>query len=183
MTKIKHRLLSVWYCRNKRIAALVVLTALVVFAMPVFLISAPENVSGLTVKKATYNSVELSWKKADNAREYQIYRSTDKKEYEKIAETDKTTYRDKNLKTGEKYYYKVEAKNLIKSSDVGAKISAKTNLEVPKVKTDTKKGEAKLTISSVPGAKSYDIYRNGEKIATEKTPEGKDVGVYPDALR
>ena len=165
MTRIKHRLLSVWYCRNKRIAALVVLTAMAVFAMPVFLISAPENVSGLTVKKATYNSVELSWKKADNAREYQIYRSTDKKEYEKIAETDKTTYRDKNLKTGEKYYY----------NDAGAKISAKTNLEVPKVKTDTKKGEAKLTISSVPGAKSYDIYRNGEKIATEKTPEGKDV--------
>ena len=182
MTKIKHRLLSVWYCRNKRIAALVVLTALVVFAMPVFLISAPENVSGLTVKKATYNSVELSWKKAGNAREYQIYRSTDKKEYEKIAETDKTAYRDKNLKTGEKYYYKVKAKNILKVSDAGAKVAAKTDLEVPKVKTDTKKGEAKLTISSVPGAKAYDIYRNGEKIASEKTPEGKDVSFVDENI-
>ena len=182
MTKIKHRLLSVWYCRNKRIAALVVLTALVVFAIPVFLISAPENVSGLTVKKATYNTVELSWNESDNATEYQIYRSTNKKDFEKIAETDKTTYRDKNLKTGEKYYYKVEAKNLVKSSDVGAKVAAKTNLEVPKVKTDTKKGEAKLTISSVPGAKSYDIYRNGEKIATEKTPEGEDVSFVDENI-
>ena len=80
MIKIKHRLLSVWYCRNKRIAALVVLTAMAVFAMPVFLISAPENVSGLTVKKSTYNTVELSWQKADKARENQSYRAKDRKE-------------------------------------------------------------------------------------------------------
>ena len=182
MTTIKHRLLSMWYCKSKRLAAIVVLTTMVVFAMPVFLISAPENVSGLTVKKATYDTVELSWNASDNATEYQIYRSTNKKDFEKIAETDKTTYRDKNLKTGEKYYYKVEAKNLVKSSGVGAKISAKTDLEVPKVKTDTKKGKPKLTISSVPGAKSYDIYRNGEKIATEKTPEGKDLSFVDENI-
>lgn len=182
MTTIKHRILSIWYCKSKRIAALVVLTAFAVFAMPLFMITAPENVSGLTVKKATYNSIELTWKKAGNARMYQVYRSTDKKEYEKIAETEDTAYRDKNLKTGEKYYYKVEAKNLLKSSDIGAKVAAKTNLETPKVKTDTKKGEAKLTISSVPGAKSYDIYRDGKKIATEKTPEGKDVSFVDENI-
>ena len=174
--------MSLWYCRNKRIASFVVLLAIAVAAMPLFLISAPENVSGLTVKRATYDSVEISWKKADNAREYQIYRSTDKKDFEKVAETDKTAYRDKNLKTGEKYYYKVKAKNILKSSEAGAKVSAKTNLEVPKVKTDTKKGEAKLTISSVPGAESYDIYRDGKKIATEKTPEGEDVSFVDENI-
>ena len=177
MTKLKHRLLSLWYCRNRRIALLTVLTAAIVLTMPLFMIAKPENVSGLTVKKATYDTVALSWKASDDAKKYQIYRTEDGKGYEKIAETEKTAFRDKGLKTGKKYSYKVTAKNLLKTSEAGAKISAKTELEAPQLKTDTKEGDAKLIISSVPGAKSYDIYRNGEKIATEKSPEkeGEDV--------
>ncbi len=99
MTTIKHRIWSCWYCRNKRLAALIVLTAVAVLAMPLFLISKPENVSGLTVKKATYDAVVLSWKKADNASEYQIYRSQDKKEYEKIAETKNTEWIRENKRS------------------------------------------------------------------------------------
>lgn len=182
MANFKHRLLSWWYCKNKRLAAFVVLTAIAVLAMPLFMISKPEDVSGLLVKQSTYDTVELTWKKADNAREYQIYRSKDKKDYELIAETDKTAYRDKDLKTGEKYYYKVTAKNLMKTSGTEAKVSAVTSLEAPSVKTDTKKGEAKLMISSVPGAKSYDIYRNGEKIATKKSTEGEDVSFVDENI-
>ena len=34
----------------------------------------------------------------------------------------------------------------------------------------------------MPGAKSYDIYRNGEKIATEKTPEGEDVSFVDENI-
>lgn len=176
MTKLKHRLLSLWYCRNKRIAMLLTLAA-VVFAMPFFMIAEPENVSGLTVKKATYDTVAITWEKAEDATKYLIYRAEGKGDFEKIAETEKTSFSDKSLKTGKKYSYKVTAKNLLKTSEEDAKVSARTELETPSVKTDTRKGDAKLIISSVPGAKSYDIYRNGEKIATEKSPakEGEDV--------
>ena len=177
MTTLKHRILSLWYCRKKRMAALSALLTMLVFAAPLFMLSEPENVSGLEVRKATFDSVSIRWEKSENAHSYLIYRAEENKDFEKIAETKKTSYSDRSLKTGRKYSYRVEAKNLIKTSDRKAQISAKTELEAPKVKTDTKKGDAKLIISSVPGAKSYDIYRNGEKIANEKAPkrEGEDM--------
>ena len=52
--------------------------------------------------------VTVSWKKADGAKKYEIYRSTKKKSgYKKIATTTNTKYENKKLKKGKHYYYKV----------------------------------------------------------------------------
>jgi len=186
MTKLKHRLLSLWYCRNKRIALLIALTAAIMLTAPLLVIEKPEDVSALTVKKTAYDSVTISWKKAADARKYLVYRSDKPKgDYDLVAETEKTSFRDhdKKLKTGKKYYYKVEAKGIMLTSENAAKITARPTLDVPKLKTDTKKGDAKIIIGSVPGAKSYDIYRNGEKIASEKAEEEKDVSFTDETAK
>lgn len=185
MTQLKHRLLSCWYCRNKRIAIFISLAVAIMLAAPLLLIEKPDDVSALTVKKTSYDSVTLSWKKTADAKKYLVYRSDKPKgDYDLIAETEKAGYRDhdKALKTGKKYYYKVRAKGLVLTSENAARISAKPELAVPKIKADTKKGDAKIIIESVPGAKSYDIYRNGKKIATEKTPEGEDVSFVDESI-
>ncbi len=58
--------------------------------------------------KARKKKVTLSWKKADGAKKYEIYRSTKKNSgYKKIATTTKKKYEDKKVKKGKCYYYKV----------------------------------------------------------------------------
>lgn len=65
--------------------------------------------SKLTVK-AGKKSAKLDWKKVAAADEYQIYRSTKKKSgYKKIATVSDCTYKNKGLKKGKTYYYKVKA--------------------------------------------------------------------------
>ena len=70
----------------------------------------PKKVTSLKVTKTTYNSVKLKWKKASRAKKYIVYRSLKKDSgYEKIAKVKKTSFNDKNLQTGQKYWYSVRA--------------------------------------------------------------------------
>ena len=64
----------------------------------------------LRVKNKKKSTVSLSWKKADGAKKYQIYRATRKKgKYSKITTTKKLTYEDTSLSKNKTYYYKVRA--------------------------------------------------------------------------
>ena len=73
----------------------------------------PKQVSGLTAKKRTRNSVKLTWKKTTRADGYQIYRyNSTKKKWEKVTTIKKgstVTYTNKKLKSKKTYQYKVRA--------------------------------------------------------------------------
>ena len=50
----------------------------------------------------------IKWGKVSKATGYQVYRATSKNgKYKRIATTTKTSYTDKSVKGGRKYYYKV----------------------------------------------------------------------------
>ena len=64
----------------------------------------------LRVKNKKKSTARLSWKKADGAKKYQIYRATGKKgKYSKVATRKKLTYEDTSLNKNKTYYYKVRA--------------------------------------------------------------------------
>ncbi len=73
----------------------------------------PTKVKGVKVTSPKKKSLKVSWKKIAGADGYQIYRSTSKNGTYKLAKTIKsgstTTWTNKSLKSGKKYYYKVRA--------------------------------------------------------------------------
>ncbi len=94
----------------------------------------PDRVKGLKASAAGNKTVKLSWKKVDGASGYYIYRyDTKKKKYEKIATIKKastTTYKNKSLKKGTTYRYKVAAYKA-----AGKKTVAGDSSNIVKVKT------------------------------------------------
>ncbi len=72
----------------------------------------PAKVTVSSAKSTSTSAVKITWKKAKNARTYQVYRATSKKgKYRRIATVKKTYYVNKKLKAGTTYYYKVRALN------------------------------------------------------------------------
>ena len=72
----------------------------------------------ITSATAAKKKVTLKWDNVDNSTAYKVYRATSKKGTYKLVKTvKKTTYTDKKLKAGTKYFYKVQAVN----KDTGAK--------------------------------------------------------------
>ncbi|MCI8483875.1 MAG: hypothetical protein HFH41_06000 [Lachnospiraceae bacterium] len=81
--------------------------------------------SGWAVKKTkivkvspkTSTSLSIKWKKVNNAYAYRIQRSTSKKGKYRTVATIKagrpTSYEDKGLQTGKRYYYKIEVRNRV----------------------------------------------------------------------
>ena len=71
----------------------------------------PDKVTNVQVAKKTSTCIKLQWSSVKCATGYRIYRSTMKNGiYRKIEEVcGKTSFRDKNLRSGKKYYYKVRA--------------------------------------------------------------------------
>jgi hypothetical protein len=85
-----------------------------------------KKVKAKVVTSGKKKSVKLSWKKAKGATKYMIYRSTKaNKGFKRIAVIKKgsiTTYTDKKVKKGKKYYYRVvAAKNGIYGKAVKSK--------------------------------------------------------------
>lgn len=65
-----------------------------------------------SVKKASAKTLKITWKKAGNVSGYKLYRKAGKGKYKQIAiikGKSKTTYRDKKIKKGKTYSYKVRA--------------------------------------------------------------------------
>jgi fibronectin type 3 domain-containing protein len=109
----------------------------------------------VTIKKATavsMTSFKVTWKKAKNAKKYQVYVSTKKSSgFKRVITTKKTSYtvkklNKKALKAGKKYYVKVRALNgNVKGK--WSKVKAVTTLKEPSEKEPTL-GESKTAIMS-----------------------------------
>lgn len=124
--------------------------------------------------------IVISWKKVAGITGYQIYRSTTKDgTYQKIAtvSSGNTTFTQKKVSTGKKYYYKVRAykKNgsTIVYGDFSNAISAITKPKVVTIKLSATSKKAVVNWSKVSGADGYEVYmataKNGtyKKIATK----------------
>ena len=72
--------------------------------------SDPKYIAAPALKITTVSGhPKIYWNSVDGAYKYWIYRSTDGKNYNYLNETKNTSYIDKNVKAGKKYYYKVQA--------------------------------------------------------------------------
>lgn len=152
----------------------------------------PAAPASLKVKSAGYNSLSLSWKKADHASGYEIYRAAGKKKnYKKIKTVTASGYKDNRLVTGKRYYYKVYAVYETGTGNIRSKasktVSAKPTL--PKVsslkviKSSSTAGQLKW--KKVKGATRYQVYRAAsakgkyKKIATVKKIKYRDSRLAP----
>lgn len=138
---------------------------------------------GLAVSQRTSTSITLKWKKTEVANNvanktvsgYYVYRSTSKSSgYKKIAtisDGNTLTYKDKKLKVGKTYYYKIRPYRTYKSNPgVGPYSSVLTAKTLGKVgtvaglKTSSKTvSSISLKWSSVATASGYQIYRSAKK--------------------
>ena len=122
----------------------------------------------LAAKSKNYRTIALSWKKADRAEEYQVYRAAEKKgTYKRISTTSKTSLNNIRLATGKTYYYKVRAYRTVNGKKV---YSPYTNIASARPKPSApsfslKAGRGRITASwkGVSGATGYRIYRASAK--------------------
>ena len=111
----------------------------------------PAKVTGVKAEAVSSSSVKVTWKKAKNAKKYQIYVSTNAKKNFKRAATVKASarsytvkkYNKKALKANKKYYFKVRAINGKKKGKFSKTVSAKTKQKENIVEKDPNVGEAK----------------------------------------
>jgi len=144
--------------------AVIVAVAMVVVGTAVEVSAAskgPSKVTITSVKSVDYNAVKVTWKKAKNAKKYEVYRATSKNgSYKKVKTTTARSYTNTKLVTGKKYYYKVRAVNGKKKGSFSTKKYA-----VPKLKKTTGvkvvagSKSIKVSWSKVSGAKGYQVYR------------------------
>lgn len=129
------------------------------------------------LKSTTYKRITISWNKVAGSYKYIVYRAASKNgKYKKLTTTTSTSYADKNVKLGKKYYYKVKA--VAKNGTLTqTKLSAhyKATPKVSKVTSlsakATSKTQIRLTWKKVSGATQYYIYR-----ATSKNGKYKYIG-------
>ena len=123
-----------------------------------------------SVKKASYDSLKISWEKVSGASGYRVYRSTSADgEYKRIKTLkggSKLSYTDDGLTCGKTYYYKVRSyrtKNLKKvfswasEGKAGRTTPAKTNFNE---ETMSWYSSAELSWDKSKGATGYEIYRS-----------------------
>ena len=114
-----------------RKASALLLAALLTFAaafaavsVPSFAASKTSKVTGVKAAARSNYSVRITWKKAKNAKKYQVYRANTKKgAYKKITTVTGTSFVDSGLDRGTKYFYKVRG---ISGSSKGAFSSVKS---------------------------------------------------------
>lgn len=124
------------------------------------------NLTKVTVKTAQQTAaVKLTWNRSAGASGYKIYRRTAKGRYVciKTVKSGTTSYVDKTVKSGNRYYYCVKAYN-------GNVFSGYTETDIlyikaPVVMVSKSAQGVKLSWKKSAGAKKYIVYR--------KTPTGK----------
>jgi len=141
--------------------------------------SSSNAVSSLKATDQTKSSISLSWKKFSGADGYQVRRKVSGGSYETVTTTSSTSYKDKSLKQGQLYYYKVRAYTTDSSgkktyTDYSSVVKAATK---PKTPTSFKASATafdtiKLSWGKVSGASGYQIQRydsSKKKYKTVKT--------------
>ena len=175
-TYINMKKIKAWVRKHQKKIIIADAAMIVVVCALLAFISTPLNVEGLQVTDSTYSTVHLKWNKTGNTAAYRIYRSEDGEAYEYLDSTAENTFTDKKLHTGTKYYYKIVARNGLRTSDIDETDAAEVvpSLEAPKLDIDTTQGEMKLSFTPVEGAAGYEIFRDGESIGQTEGTEFKD---------
>ena len=141
-------------------------------------IEAPENLKLTNVS----TGIKVSWDSVSSAKGYYIYRKAPSGSYKKIATvTDKTSYTDKNVKSGSAYIYMVRCYN---SSATSGNFAGKQKrwLSTPQVEIKKATKGIKVSWNSVTGAESYRIYRKTSDTSewTRITTVSGSVKTYTD---
>ena len=133
------------------------------------------------VATPTAGSVELSWKKVNNATGYKVYQVVDGK-LKAIKTVSTTKHVVKDLTASETYtfavktYRKVDSKTYWSNSYKSVKVTTKNMGKTPTPKATATKNTVTLTWSKVEGATGYRIYQYStteKKYVTKATIEGK----------
>lgn len=135
---------------------------------------------GLKASSGSYDSGRLTWNGAvPDADGYEIWRAQGKKgSYAKVKTVagTKTTWKDKSLKTGKKYRYKIRAyyKAGDKTEYCGYSKVRSLTPKLQKASVKAKAGKSKITVSwkKVKGATGYVVYKyspSKEKYVKKKT--------------
>lgn len=94
---------------------------------------APAKPVGLKVKNIKKRTAKLTWKKAANATGYIVYRSKKKnKGYKKIKTLTKLSYKNKKLKRGKTYYYKIKAYRKYQGHTIYSPLTAAKKVKIKK---------------------------------------------------
>lgn len=131
------------------------------------LIGKPQNVKLTNVSK---NEIGISWDKVDKAKGYIIYRcetSDGKYKEHKKLDGDVTSYVDKDVKEGQRYYYKLKtlAEKEKYDSDITDIMYITARLPAPQLgkAQNDENGFAKISWDKVDGAEKYAVYRSRTK--------------------
>ena len=126
------------------------------------------KVTGVKATVPGYAAVQLKWKKVEGANGYEIWRSTSKnKGYKKIKMINRgttLTFKNKGLKTGTKYFYKIKAYRGSAVSEFSVIVNATPKLAAVKgFKAAAGKNKVTVSWKKVNGANGYVIYRAAKK--------------------
>ena len=93
----------------------------------------PAKPASLKVTNIKKKTAKITWKKSKNAKGYVVYRATKKNgKYKKIATVKKNVYKNKKLKKGKTYFYKVKAYNSANGKKVYSAFSAVKKVKIKK---------------------------------------------------
>ena len=138
---------------------------------------APGTPTDLSVERAGYDSLTVSWTQVDEATGYEIFRSASQTEAFELVATVETVdkYTDTKLNTGQEYYYKIRAittdpkTGLTACSDYTDVQSDVPSLDKPVInKITSAKKTVTLKWAKTKGANGYVIYRSMKKSGTYK---------------
>lgn len=140
----------------------------------------------VSISCASYNALNVKWKKSIGATGYEVYRATKKNgSYKKIKTITKGTtlsYKNSKLTTGKTYYYKVRP---FRKSGGTTRYGSYSSVRSSKVKpvkpsVSSTAGKRKITVKwkKVTGASRYVIYR-----ATKKSGKYKKIATAKSSKR
>lgn len=146
----------------------------------------PSQVKNLTVKLTAKNKAKLTWKKAANAKSYQVYCSVNGGKYKKIKTTKATSMAQSKLKGGATYVYKVRGINQKKNGSYSSVQRIRTLSDAkPGLAVSVSGTTGTLSWNKVGNATGYYVYKaklNGKwsKLTSTKglsyTVSGLDLG-------
>lgn len=138
--------------------------------------------------KNTSTGIKISWTASAGAVKYRIFRKKGTGSWKELYTTKKTSYTDKTVTSGSKYYYRircVDSKGVSYTSTYSKKSSVLLYLKQTTVKVSKIKWGVKIKWSKVKGASGYYIYRRTTggswkkiaKVTGYKTVTYKDMNV------
>lgn len=144
----------------------------------------------LKAASSTRGGIKLSWKTAENVREYILYRSTEKTDgFKSIYRTKtKTSYLDTKCTPGKKYYYRLTVRSAEKEQTADGKVIAGRFLKQAELTNISNvSGSRKLVLSWKPvkGAEKYQVFRQNKSTGEYKkiaTVDGAKTS-YTDSKR